>query len=406
LCQIRPSTATLTGNTNKLGLMVGNAPVEDHRPVVGNFTPLANTANSFAHYINLKKHHSDKAFIKLYLRPQDRATFDVWTTNLDNGVADNRMVNLEITVQMSGPGEAYFGENKHGTSGVFLDTVAAKGTFRVVNRTFYEIFKSTNSYNYVQVASGVAGRLIGKIINNQTFEPKSAYFYHDEDDNEHYFGDFEITTTPKWPALNPADLIKMVVATLLAPYNKNGVNIGFLTDNSDRDYINLDCFAGLLGAMAVNNIADLGFNGFSMADGSPGASVSHINGVNGDLRYLRTTNDGQACLLTDAQFDFDRQNNFNDSLFAFGWGHTASMLSEHFMRGGVLVLLHHTVHFHRVTIPGQPAVDSEDVVVNQDNPQLALAGPQAGNQVVGAVVRHNNHLHVQGFDFGMVFDIL
>lgn len=58
---------------------------------------------------------------------------------------------------------------------------------------------------------------------------------------------------------------------------KDGVKLKFLTFNtsSERYYINPDCYAGLLGAMADMNIDYLGFNGFSNYEAKSTGGVAH-----------------------------------------------------------------------------------------------------------------------------------
>jgi hypothetical protein len=399
ICQVKSEQDVLASGA--LGLMRNGTQDTEHRATVGSFVDLENNNHSSAHYVNLKKHHADKAIIKLYLRPATRASFNTWYANLTTAGTNN----LLPTVKLSDNSEAYWGEDGHGSSGTFLNT-AAKGQFRLVGRAFYDIFHSTDLYNYLQgLAGGGAASVIGKVIPTQATDV--VYYYRDENDNEHYFGSFTIRYTQRWPITQtqPTDLVTMVEATRLHEYNRDGVHIRFMTDNSPRDYINLDSFAGLLGAMAKDDIADLGFNGFSMPDGSAGASVSHINGVNGDLRYLRTNRDGQACTVRDAQFDYNRQITFTNSLHLYGWGRTNNMLSERFIRNNQTILLPHTTHFHRVTVNNQ-SFDSADVNPGVDNPQLVLSGPLANTQVNGPVVRHDHHLHLQGFGFNTIVIIL
>jgi hypothetical protein len=160
--------------------------------------------------------------------------------------------------------------------------------------------------------------------------------------------------------------------------------------------------------MAAQNLTDIGFNGFSFVNGSGAPSVSHNNGRNGDIFYLRRDKSGAVCWLDDvAQFDVARQTTFNNDLNYYGWGvggFANLMLSETFTRGGVPMLLPHTRHFHKIAVPaGAPApnpapgsYDSADVVAHQDLPQTILA---TGNlATVGTVTRHGHHLHLQGYD--------
>ena len=100
-------------------------------------------------------------------------------------------------------------------------------------------------------------------------------------------------------------------------------------------YMNDVSIASLLGAMIESNYDDLTFNGFSNERGeSVGGSKSHKNGMNGDLRYLRKDKrGGKTDLFNNGEdlgwkgLDEDRQNNFNDLLYKFGW---KSMLSQYY----------------------------------------------------------------------------
>ena len=129
--------------------------------------------------------------------------------------------------------------------------------------------------------------------------------------------------------------------------------------NESRSFIRGDAFAAFIGAMSTTNTQDLTIIGFSNSDGSSSApSVSHKQGINGDLRYLRTDNSGGPVLLNQSAFDIERQNTFNNALHKFGW---TDMLSERFTPAGQTgsMLLNHTRHYSKS--------------------------------------RHHNHLHLQGF---------
>ena len=129
--------------------------------------------------------------------------------------------------------------------------------------------------------------------------------------------------------------------------------------NEENAYIRGDAFASLIGALATTKTTDLTIVGFSMSDGSsPAPSLSHKNGINGDLIYLRTDQSGSGVLLGQKDFDLNRQNTFNDALYRFGW---KDMLSEEFTPYGQnnTLRLNHTRHYSKS--------------------------------------RHNNHLHLQGY---------
>ena len=129
--------------------------------------------------------------------------------------------------------------------------------------------------------------------------------------------------------------------------------------NESRSFIRGDAFAALIGALAITNTQDLVILGFSNSDGSsPKPSVSHRQGINGDFRYLRTDHSGERVLLNQPEFDFQRQNTFNNALYRFGW---TDLISERFTPAGQTesILLNHSRHY--------------------------------------SVSRHHNHLHIQGF---------
>jgi hypothetical protein len=294
--------------------------------------------------------------IKLQLRPQSRETFDQWAE-----LIGDETVNFEVVVERNPDAEcAYKDEEEEvAAAGEFLNTDDAR--FRIANKKLMYIFHQNNAFKFLDNATNYTG-----ILENDS-SLAYQYFYYDKLDNIHFFGNFPVTITRRWLrknqlATNANDTVQLVNKNDFAEYNQNGIHIHFLQDYSDRDYVNPGCFAALLGAMAAENINDLGFGGFSNANGDPGVSSSHINGVAGDLRYLRTDFTGGRCLLSDAEFDYDRQVIFNNNLHAYGFGQTSRMLSENFTRNGQQTLLPHTQHYRTQN------------------------------------VRHDNHLHLQGFD--------
>ncbi len=370
---LRTYETTITGlDKQALPLMSGGVQRKRFSAAKGNTDALMRQDGQAPPYTNLNS-FAEKAVAKLELRPQSRVLFDTWAQNIANGFPAFEVM-AHAVQPPSNDLYVFYGEEK------FEEVASNSGgspnadelvTFE--NRVVHEIFSSSNEFNYLP-----QGFVLGKIANDAA-DHRMRYYYHDLYDNEHIFGDFQTIQTRRWIrkgvlSNDPNDLVELVDRNDFAEYNHNGVHINFMTDNSDRDFINPECFAGLLGAMARMNIFDLGFNGFSNSNGDPGVSSSHLNGVAGDLRYLRTDHNGGPVLLQDALFDYDRQVEFNNALFDFGWARTTEMLSERFQRDGQTLLLPHTIHYHKVL----------------DN---------------GTVVRHDNHLHVQGFDTNTVHEI-
>ncbi|CAA0260242.1 hypothetical protein [Tenacibaculum maritimum] len=134
----------------------------------------------------------------------------------------------------------------------------------------------------------------------------------------------------------------------------------------------------------------LGSPGFSEKDGSPGVSSTHLNGVAGDLRYLSTNKNGELILLEQNNFDYDRQVKFNKALYKFGWGRSKKMLSE---------------NFNRVTGTKEvvnPKTKKKEIIKVITKTLLPYTQHYKKKKKNGKWVRHNNHLHIYGFNFSII----
>lgn len=94
-----------------------------------------------------------------------------------------------------------------------------------------------------------------------------------------------------------------------------------LTINPQRTYANEQTWASLLGGILEVCFGDIACNGFSMSDGSPGVSSSHLNEKNSDKRYLRKDRSEKILDLstTPHELDIKRQIAWNEALYKFGW---------------------------------------------------------------------------------------
>ena len=193
--RVEIQSESLTGNTNALEVMYFNASrqytsAQTLTAVVGNFDALNNNTGSCP-YTNLSD-HSHSAIIKLQLRPSTRAIFDEWATRLGNANGT-----VQVRVQRNRGNCAYGNSNREISDGsTFLS--AAEQQFRVVNRSFYEIYApvftqrvnnrknyNANPYNFL-----ANNRKMAYLKNNNS--TKVAYIYHDPYDNE-----FILTTCEK-----------------------------------------------------------------------------------------------------------------------------------------------------------------------------------------------------------------
>ena len=362
---VKPSDNIISGGTDALTLKQDSSYHSVFSSKVGDFTALNNLEGKHDHYTNLAI-LQDKCIIKIQLLPQSTETFNMWRENIDNKTG-----HLAIEVKRTdGLKYAFKHEaTEQNSAKIFLQDVP----FIIKNKTIYEIYNTENEYKLINDEFSM-----GLIENGSSKNVR--YFYHDKIDNEHDFGEFPVITVQRWIKKNkisqtPNDKIELVCKNDFAEYNNNGIHINFLQDYSGRDYVNPACFAALMGAMADQSIHDLGFGGFSNSNGDPGVSSSHINGVAGDVRYLRTDRTGGACLLSDTAFDYDRQVIMNQSLYRYGFGRTINMLSENFTRNGQVTLLPHTSHY-RKKLPN------------------------------GTIVRHDNHLHMQGFSTNVIQNLI
>jgi predicted chitinase len=198
----------------------------------------------------------------------------------------------------------------------------------------------------------------------------AAYFYHDSAGTIHDLGKYKLVKVKEnYGGVYKDKLGKdteniYLIDVRNVKHNYKKGTVGFtMTVNTSRYYMNDVTMAALFGALLECNYDDFVFNGFSNEKGeSVGGSKSHKNGMNGDLRYLRTDKKGGRTDLFDSGeetgwkgMDETRQNAFNDALYKFGW---KSMLSQNYGEKDEK-LLNHCTH-------------------DKDK-------------------NHNDHLHIQGF---------
>ena len=175
----------------------------------------------------------------------------------------------------------------------------------------------------------------------------ARYIYVGTQGTEHDFGVFEGTKATRWVSKNTlgTELIYLMDASDLG--QNPAALFGFRFTGTERRYLNQSALASLIGTLMDTGYNDVTTTGFSMRDGSPGVSSSHINGENGDFRFLRNDLDPNTPthLNTVAgvdALDEGRQGIFNNSLHKFGW---TTQLSWQYTKDGEQRLLPRTIHY-------------------------------------------------------------
>jgi hypothetical protein len=433
---IQPNNNTMTGNTDHLSLMRFNYPDGGTQTydatnlftvTVGNFDALKNRDGNYDHYTNMDSHR-DKAIIKLQIRPQTIARFNTWARNIAATT-----VNIEVSVKRTDNLPYTYGATateEVTEPHIFLNTDAA-GRFRIVNRNIYSIYHGNNAYNFfAEIDTPARQRRVGKVLN--TVSSQIVYFYFDQNDNEHRIcertkitviakrrvntippitqrgalletidytanqrageqidanrllvyerGTLGDGVTDKWYANQGTTTVELINMDILEnagigaqiflafDYNRNAVRIRYGFQHTRRRSIKPDLFAGFLGALA--QFRQEGHNhyivsqGFSFADASCYPSAEHVNGEAGDINLLTTAQNGENTTLQSANFDYDNLLILRNLLYNFGF---ESGRSENF---------ENRVNTSRA-----------------DNNITRLP-----NTTHTATPRHNNHLHVHGFN--------
>ena len=193
---------------------------------------------------------------------------------------------------------------------------------------------------------------VPKVIKNG-YENNYMYIYHDENEQKHEIGFANIKPTKIYGA--KSGIVNLIDLRSVPKEYRNGNKHYRLSMNTPRTYTNEQTWASLLGAMLEVCFDDIVCNGFSMSDGSPGDSASHLNGKNGDIRYLRKDKSGKKLdlSLTPDELDVIRQVAWNEALYKFGW---KSFLGWPYKHEGKARNLPHTKkwpnHHHHLHLQG------------------------------------------------------
>lgn len=197
------------------------------------------------------------------------------------------------------------------------------------------------------------------------YREKYKYVYHDKENNEHDVCIVDIVKAQNWivgakakekdgiwekrtaggktryykKGTGQVELVKFVVPL---NYKQKGVNIK-IGDNTTREYVNPIALASMLGAVAECGYDDFNFNGSASSDGTGAPSVTHVNGVAFDFRYLRKDKTGNNLHIDTHPNDLDvvRQERFMDALMSFGY---SSFYSYNIILNGKKFILKNSTH--------------------------------------------------------------
>ncbi|WP_264551512.1 hypothetical protein [Flavobacterium sp. N2038] len=205
------------------------------------------------------------------------------------------------------------------------------------------------------------------------FEKKYKYVYHDKKDKEHEICIVDFVTAKNWIVGSKVDGGKgwekrtaggktryyqkgngqvELVKVNLPIYHSEGDVLIDVGDNTDREYLNPRAFASMLGALAECGYSDFNFNGSTSLDGTGAPSVTHVNGVSFDFRYLRKDKTGNNLYInTDPNsLDVERQEKFIDALIKFGYSQFYSfnikIKNQNFILKNSTHLADHHHHLH------------------------------------------------------------
>ncbi|RSN77981.1 cell envelope integrity protein TolA [Acinetobacter haemolyticus] len=174
----------------------------------------------------------------------------------------------------------------------------------------------------------------GKIKReNKAATGYAEFIYYDQQGNAHNLGKSRFILGKKYELVYKngkltgnrviAGKTYLIDQRLHSSYRKN--NIGYswvVVSNEGRYYLSGLSLASILGAMCSIGYGEYHGSGFSTKDGSSGVeSKTHINGINGDFRYLGINNSHMVATVhtTYNNFDWDTNVRFIETLHRFGY---------------------------------------------------------------------------------------
>ena len=257
----------------------------------------------------------------------------------------------------------------------------------------FEIKATVDSVDYLStdVTKMVAPKVIqriyhdGKISQEKYIESlikKVQFIYHDNSNTETDLGTFDVKWAQKWvrgsktdggsgwkkiisgnetryyqydgspgvkktPIVSIFDTSQETTIHKVFTVTKNGSTFIRISENSTREYFNPERLAAFIGAVIETGYEDVTLMGSVDTDASGAYSVTHVNGNNMDLRWLRSdekrpkidtlTSGGIAQRLTldvladRNEFDHTRMNTLINALHKFGWAREKDSSDRYFL---------------------------------------------------------------------------
>lgn len=202
---------------------------------------------------------------------------------------------------------------------------------------YHIYYNGTIKYKLLDVTNSNEKRTDQELINERKV---AKYIYYDKNNNKHKIGSYHIKVVNNLYSgsdyykdrLGGKKIYLMDMRNKTSYFRKiDGLEVKFkMNINTVRYYANDITAASLLGAMLNTGYIDFTYNGSSNEKGqSIGGSITHKNGINLDMRYLRTDQTGKKVQLNLNNkeddpcgwkgLDVERENKFLDELTRFGW---------------------------------------------------------------------------------------
>lgn len=152
----------------------------------------------------------------------------------------------------------------------------------------------------------------------------AEFIYYDQNGKAHNLGKSSFYVANRWASKGKKGTGSVYLVDQRKHNQYKMGNIGYLwrIDSDDgRYYLSGTALSAVLGAICSLGYAEYTGSGFSCRDGSPGESVSHLNGENGDFRYIAINNRHMSELTytSHKHFDWDKNVSFVNALYKFGY---------------------------------------------------------------------------------------